>query len=119
LDELFDRMRAAGVYDDSIILLHGDHGSRIVMTEPTAENHHALTEQELVDAFSTLFAMKVPGKPGGYDKSPRPLEQLFAEFVFEAGLIPTKIIPKNSEPHVYLMTDHAADPIRIPYTPPN
>ena len=118
LDELFDRMQAAGIYDDSIILLHGDHGSRIVITEPTAKNRQALTKQDLLDGFSTLFAMKLPGKPGGYDKSPRPLEQLFANFVFEAGLTPTKIPYEKSKPYVYLITDHTVAPIRIPYTPP-
>ena len=119
LDELFDRMRAAGVYDDSIIIFHGDHGSRIVMTDPISGNRHALTKQDLVDGFSTLFAVKLPGRRGGYDKSLRPLEQLFAEFVFEAGLTPTRILPEKSEPHVYLITDHDTDPIRILYTPPN
>jgi hypothetical protein len=119
LDELFDRMRAARIYDDSIIILHGDHGSRIGINEPTSKNQHTLTKQDLVDGFSTLFAMKLPGRPGGYDKSPWSLEQLFAKFVFEAGLTPTKILPEKSEPYVYLITDQATDPIRIPYVPPN
>jgi hypothetical protein len=115
LDELFDRMRAAGIYEDSIIILHGDHGSRIGINDPSSKNLHALTKQDLVDGFSTLFAMKLPGKPGGYDKSPWPLEQLFAKFAFEAGLTPTNIRPDKSEPYVYL----APDFIRIPYVPPN
>jgi hypothetical protein len=112
-------MRAARIYDDSIIILHGDHGSRIGINEPTSKNQHTLTKQDLVDGFSTLFAMKLPGRPGGYDKSPWSLEQLFAKFVFEAGLTPTKILPEKSEPYVYLITDQATDPIRIPYVPPN
>jgi len=78
-----------------------------------------LTKQDLVDGFSTLFAMKLPGKTGGYDASPIPLEQLFAKFAFEAGLSPTNILSEKSDPYVYLMTDNAADPIRIPYIPPN
>ena len=119
LDALFDRMRAAGVYDESIIVLHGDHGSRIFINEPTSKNQHVLTKQDLVDGFSTLFAMKLPGKTGGYDASPIPLEQLFAKFAFEAGLSPTNILSEKSDPYVYLMTDNAADPIRIPYIPPN
>ncbi|HXV84978.1 MAG TPA: hypothetical protein VEG60_34470 [Candidatus Binatia bacterium] len=119
LDELFDRMRAAGIYDDSIIVLHGDHGSRIVMTEPTAENQHALTKRDLVDGFSTLFAMKLPDKPGAYDKSPWPLEQLFAKFAFEAGLAPTNILPEKSEPYIYLTGGSDKEFVRIPYVPPN
>jgi hypothetical protein len=102
LDELFDRMRSTGIYDDSIIVLHGDHGSKIVITEPIAENRHALAKQDVVDGFSTLFAMKLPNRPGGYDSSPWPLEQLFARFVFEAGLSATEIAADQSEPYVYL-----------------
>jgi hypothetical protein len=117
LDELFDRMRAVGAYDDSIIILHGDHGSRIGINEPTSRNQQALTNQDVVDGFSTLFAMKLPSKPGGYDKLAWPLEELFARFVFEAGLTSTNILPGKSEPYVYLLVDHDRDPIRIPYVP--
>jgi hypothetical protein len=118
LDKLFDRMRATGIYDDSIIIIHGDHGSKIVVTDSISENRHLLTKQDLVDGFSTFFAMKLPGKPGGYDNSPWSLEQLFAKFVFEAGLTPTNILIEKSEPFVYLTSDSVADFIRIPYAPP-
>jgi len=119
LDELFDRMRAAGVYDDSIILVHGDHGSRIVLTEPTLETRPALTRQDLVDGYSTLFAMKVPGETGGYDKSPRPLEQLLETFAFEAGLTSTKTSSKTAEPYVYLIADGDKQALQIPYLSPH
>jgi hypothetical protein len=112
-------MRAAGIYDDSIIVLHGDHGSRIVLTEPNAATQLELTKQDLVDGYSTLFAMKLPGKSGGYDKSPWPLEQLLAKFVFEAGLAPTNIVHENSEPYVFLNGGSDGEFTRIPYVPPN
>jgi arylsulfatase A-like enzyme len=117
LDELFDQMRAAGIYDNSIILLHGDHGSRIVMTAPIPINQQALGKQDLVDGFSSLFAMKLPGKPGGYDKSPWPLEQLLARFVYEAGLTPNNLLPGKAEPFVYLIADEKQEVSRIPYVP--
>jgi hypothetical protein len=118
LDGLFHQMRAAGIYDDSIILIHGDHGSRIVMTEPASENRQALTKQDLQDGFSTLFAIKLPGKSGGYDKSAWPLEQLFAKFSFEAGLTPPNNVPERSNPYVYLTTDDDGEFVPIPYIPP-
>jgi hypothetical protein len=111
-------MRAAGIYDEAIILIHGDHGSRIVITDPTSENRQALTKQDLQDGFSTLFAMKLPGKSGGYDKSAWPLERLFAKFAFEAGLTPTNNLPERSKPYVYLTTDDDKEFVRIPYFPP-
>jgi hypothetical protein len=74
LDRLFARMKSVGIFDDSIIILHGDHGSRIVQHEPIAENAALLTEDDYKDAFSTLYAIKIPGKHGGYDSSVHSLE---------------------------------------------
>jgi phosphoglycerol transferase MdoB-like AlkP superfamily enzyme len=117
LDHFFKRMREAGIYDDSIIIIHGDHGSRIFINEPTDKNQHLLTTQDLVDGFSTLFAMKLPGTAARYDKALVPLEQLFAKFAFEAGLTSTNVLSEQSDAYVYLITDDSADPIRIPYIP--
>lgn len=79
LDELFLSMKSAGIFDDSIIILHGDHGSRNVQHEPITQNMALLTEDDYKDAFSTLYAIKIPGKPGGYDSSAHPLEELLAQ----------------------------------------
>jgi hypothetical protein len=79
LDTLFLGMKRAGVFDDSIIIVHGDHGSRTFRHEPTPENVALLTEDDYTDAFSTLYAIKIPGKPGGYDSAVLPLEQLLAQ----------------------------------------
>jgi arylsulfatase A-like enzyme len=118
LDNLLDRMRTAGIYDDAAIIIHGDHGARIVMNDPTADNRRSLTQRDLTDGFSTLFAMKLPGKAGRYDRSPRPLEGLLAMFVFEAGLTSAKIMPEDSAPYVYL-TSGDENFVRTPYAPPN
>jgi hypothetical protein len=115
LDRLFDRMRAAGIYDESIIVVHGDHGSKIVITDSIAENQHALSKRDLVDGFSTLFAMKLPGRRGGYDSSPWPLEQLFARFVFDVGLSSNEIAFEQSEPYVYLTAAKGKVLVRILY----
>jgi hypothetical protein len=115
--ELFDRMRAAGTFDNSIILLHGDHGSRILMTPPTPANQQTITERDLADGFSSLFAMKLPGKPATYDTSPWPLEQLLAKFVFEAGLTPDRRLPEKTEPFVYLTSIGGTRSVRVPYVP--
>ena len=38
LDELFEKMEHAGIFENAVIAIHGDHGSRIVKREPTIEN---------------------------------------------------------------------------------
>ena len=118
LDKLFNRMRAAGIYDNSIIILHGDHGSKIAITDSISENRDSLTKQDLVDGFSTLFATKFPGRSGIYDASTSPLEQLFAKFVLEAGLTSYNIALEQSKPFVYLTAAHDNALLRIPYPLP-
>ena len=113
LGQLFERMQAAGIYDDSIMILHGEHGSRIVLTEPVAKDKEALNKQDIIDGFSTLFAVKLPGVHGGYDNSPRPLERLLEEVVSES-VVPA-IGREESEPFVYLNSGYRKKMVRVQY----
>ena len=80
LNEIFSDLRSAGTYDETVILLHGDHGSRIAMTEPRLDSAGHLPDRDVVDHFSTLFAVKpVNGKPSVNDEA-RPLDLLLREF---------------------------------------
>lgn len=115
LEELFKRMRAAEIYDNTIILLHGDHGSRIAMNEPIIENLKALNDRDILDGFSTLFAMKVPGVEGGSILSTYPLEQLLETVLSTIGVMPVGTRPEPSEPYVYLKSKNQKDLMPIPY----
>jgi hypothetical protein len=81
LGRLFDALRQAGAWRDAIVVVHGDHGSRIVRRMPLAENAARLTPQDLRDGFSTLFALRAPGVAAGVAREPRPLQALLAEAV--------------------------------------
>ncbi len=85
LDAIFQRMEAAGIFQDSIIILHGDHGSRIVRTLPKTWNSKKLMTQDITDSYSTLFAVKIPGMKASYGTSLRPLEDLLTEVISEMG----------------------------------
>ena len=61
MGRLFDRMRELGLYDDAIIVVHGDHGSRISLNGVTYFNRDNLTSEDYRDMYSTLFAIKLPG----------------------------------------------------------
>jgi hypothetical protein len=78
LGELFDNMRNAGVFERAIIIIHGDHGSRIGAVTPISKNKNILTAHDYTDGFSTLFAVKLPGLPSGYDDSMAPIQKLLA-----------------------------------------
>ena len=59
LDELFKRMEDAGLFENSVIIIHGDHGSRIMKTEPTIENEQTLSKQDIVDGVFYPFCGKI------------------------------------------------------------
>ena len=79
LEKLFDAMQEAGVWDDAIIVIHGDHGSRIIRNTLVAKNVARLTQEDFRDAFSTLFAIRMPGQWGGVVRGDYSLQLLLSE----------------------------------------
>ena len=59
LDRLFTALKNTGKWQNSTIVIHGDHGSRIYETHVVGENQDSLTRADLLDGFSTLFAVRV------------------------------------------------------------
>ncbi|MEX0829444.1 MAG: DUF229 domain-containing protein [Nitrospirales bacterium] len=104
LDELFTRMENAGIFEDAVIIIHGDHGSRIMKTEPTIENEQALTTQDIVDGYSTLFAVKFPKHNSYYDPKPYPIEFLLHEKVVKP-LVGEQESATPSDPFVFLQSE--------------
>ena len=86
VSRLLDALVEAGVYDQSIVLIHGDHGSRIATVPPVSPFLDELRPQDYVDSFSTLFVAKLPGVPGGTDRRVLPLEDLTAAVVRDERL---------------------------------
>jgi len=79
VNRLFTALQDAGVWRNAIVIVHGDHGSRIVQHLPVVQNAVRLTGQDLNDGFSTLFAAKLPGQAPGVVRDSRPLQALLAE----------------------------------------
>ncbi len=102
LNELFSSMKTAGMFDDSIIVVHGDHGSRIMLTHPNAAHPEPLTEQDFRDAYSTLFAVHLPGRAGQYDSIPIPIERLLGRFTRGAITSSTSLAFPEEPPMVFL-----------------
>ena len=88
LQVLFDKLRAAGRYDESTIIIHGDHGSRISIWNPNVTFSDRLSDQDIIDNYSTLYAVKQPGAPPAYDSSARSIQALFAETFLRRPLRP-------------------------------
>lgn len=97
---LFEAMREAGVWRTAIVIVHGDHGSRIVRRLPVQQNAASLTATDLKDAFSTLFAAKLPGQAPGVVRDARPLQALLADALGLPAIDgPAKVMLQDYERH--------------------
>jgi hypothetical protein len=90
-----------------VIIVHGDHGSRITIESPTAPNSDRLSAADLVDGFSTLFAVKRPGQPARYDRRLLPLDRLAAR-ILRDGADPGD---QELENHPFVFLANGLDPM--------
>ncbi|EQA99313.1 hypothetical protein L288_19985 [Sphingobium quisquiliarum P25] len=59
-----------------IMVVHGDHGSRMTNAKPDADQAKLMTDKEKLANFSALFAVRAPAIPGGKDAAPLSLSAL-------------------------------------------
>lgn len=115
LDNLLDRLQQAGKLDDSIILVHGDHGSRLAIRDPTVDAM-PLTDSDLLDYFSLLYAVKMPGSPALYDVTPRPVEDLLIQSL-RLPVSPKGPVSAGPAPHFVFLRNFVGSPeyLVVPY----
>ncbi len=99
LAELFVALKRSNAYDRATIVIHGDHGARIGLTDPEAGMAASLTPADYTDAFSTLFAVKAPGIPAGVDPRMLPLTSLLP-YVLDPE---QNLLPATANPTVYIV----------------
>ena len=76
LDAALDALEASPAGRNAVVVIHGDHGSRITRVEPRADNAGRIRDQDLVAGFSTLFAVRAPRIAAGIDRTPAPAPAL-------------------------------------------
>lgn len=52
---------------DAVVIIQGDHGSRITIDDPTTDTGKPPAPSDLVDSYSTMFAVRSCGITAGYD----------------------------------------------------
>ncbi len=102
MQSLFAELKSLGIYDEATIIVHGDHGSRIGERPYISAMPESLTEQDMIDHYATLLAIKAPGIAPGLRETPQALQRVFAD-TFLGGARPTS--PKPGE--VFLRRDDA------------
>lgn len=76
LEALLDRLAALPAFSDATLVVHGDHGSRIA----TAVDPRSLSDRDMIDNSSTLYAIRAPGIAAGRDARLTSVQRLTAEY---------------------------------------
>lgn len=79
---VMEALEKSGSLDSATIVIHGDHGSRIAGLPPLEKHASRLTDTDMVDNFSVLFAIRSAGLEPAYESRVRSVQALFAEFAF-------------------------------------
>lgn len=105
--DAISRSRAAA---NAVVIIHGDHGSRIVQVKPYAFNFGRISDADMIAGFSTLFAVRAPGVAAAYSNERLPLVPLFRDFAasgFRSAPHPT---PPGK--HTVFLADKDWKPVR-------
>lgn len=105
MENLLSEFERTGLLDDMVIIVHGDHGSRITRYDPSAIDRSLVSDQDLRDSFSTLFAVRAPGLEGGVDPAVASTEALL-EALVDSGFSSTRT-PPDGKPEVFLQAPRA------------
>jgi hypothetical protein len=66
---------------DAIVIIHGDHGSRITLIEPQLPGATRMSPADFADSYSTLFAVRSTQLAAGYDRRLMPITCLLRSLV--------------------------------------
>jgi len=99
IDALLTAIAASPAGSQTVIIIHGDHGSRITTVDPKVETWGRYTDRDLIDGYSTLFVIASPFINPDYNSMHYPISALLSRFV-ESGFhtavpeLPDTFVPK-------------------------
>ena len=102
LERLFVTMQHNGIFDSATIIVHGDHGSRINLVEPSVANLPSMSLDDYLDGYSTLFAIKAPGVSPGVDGRMLSLSNLLDYAATRGELRPQKLSQARTQARAYV-----------------
>jgi arylsulfatase A-like enzyme len=83
LGQILDALFSEGAFSNSTIIILGDHGSRISINAPSTEKRDEISAEDLIDSYSTLFAVRSPDSPSATIWQQRSIQSLFAEIALD------------------------------------
>lgn len=103
IGQMLDAMDRTQAGRDAIVVLHGDHGSRISPVAPFLGGPD-LTTRELMMSHSAFFGVRVPGEAGGEVAGTHALDELMADLRARDFLSAPR--PAQSPPSILIMDAH-------------
>lgn len=103
LQQVFDAWQNAGIMQKAIIIVNGDHSSRLSVVAPTIETQGKSDWQDFNDAYPALFAVKAPGYPAGVDNSQDAITYLFGRLMEQ--VTGQSLVIDDNQPYVFLTND--------------
>lgn len=103
MDEFLRVLAKNPTAKNSIIVIHGDHGTR--MPKPRDSKNYSFTNENIIKTYNTFFVVKAPSYNAGYDQNQYPLDYLLKTIV-----LGKKLEPYNpAKQFVYLRSDSLTD----------
>jgi hypothetical protein len=109
LRRFLEGLKEIGVFEEATIVIHGDHGSRVARMAPLTTMPGPLSDQDLADMYSVLFALRTPSIAPGYRQGLVSSQALFRETFLGYP-------PQNGPAEVYF--DYPANALASPTPPP-
>jgi hypothetical protein len=109
VDKLLTALASAPAGRSAVVVIHGDHGSRISSRDPLAADIGKFTDRDLVAGFSTLFAVRLPSRDGRVVAAPAPAPALLQSLA-AGGFRSIGLIARNK--HEVVLDDAAWQPRR-------
>lgn len=106
-EQMLSVLRETGAYNDAIIIVHGDHGSKISNLVAFSLWKDQLRGADYIDTYSTLYAIKGNGKPQKNDRF-LSLNEIFTSSINNMFAVDLHV---PTEPFVYMQSHAANSPL--------
>ncbi len=117
LGAALEALEASPAGGNAIVIVHGDHGSRITQQDPVEENFGRFADSDVIAGFSTLFAVKVPGGGSSYIPEPASVSTLLGDFAASRFAEAPRV--ETSAVHAVNLDDRSWKPTRRISLPPS
>jgi hypothetical protein len=104
MERLLRHLESVPEFADATIVVHGDHGPRI----SAGQHVESLSARDMVDNYSTLYAVRAPDLEPGYDTRLVSIQRLTAEYFggedLERGpAVPTVVVDSEEQGKVEVL----------------